>query len=234
MTPGEVIIHRVYPHCMDPGSAAVCLTEEEKSRAERFHFAKDSIHWANCRASLRQILGRQIGLPPSEVPLVFAEFGKPLLAAPFDWLHFNLSHCPDLAVVALCLDGPVGIDLEAFERASGLLDCETSFCHPEEIRTLPADAAARAAQLLRIWTAKEAVLKSLGTGLSHPPEDVRILFGPSNAVAKSDSGLQGIGKLCIQSIGRWIPVSYCGFVSYGDAVGSVRQESTMSQNIKNL
>ena len=51
---------------------------------------------------------------------------------------------------------------------------------------------ARASQLLRIWTAKEAVLKALGTGLSHPPESVRICFLPARSTASSELPLAGI------------------------------------------
>jgi 4'-phosphopantetheinyl transferase len=192
MMPGEVIIHSVRPHLGNPEIAASYLNEEEKSRAARFHFSKDAIHWMVCRASLRQLLGQVIGLIPSEVPFVFSEYGKPALDAPFDRLHFNLSHCPDLALIAISMDGPVGIDLESLDRAVDLLECENSFCHPEEIRLLPCETNARASQLLRIWTAKEAVLKALGTGLSFPPDEIQVIFGSSMATAKSDRALEGI------------------------------------------
>ncbi|MEO5714286.1 MAG: 4'-phosphopantetheinyl transferase superfamily protein [Luteolibacter sp.] len=208
MTPGQVIIHPVFPHRLSPDFVDACLTDEEKSRAARFHFPNDATHWAACRAALRAILGREIGLAPREVPLVFSEFGKPLLASPFNSLHFNLSHCPDLAIVALSLDGPVGIDLESLARATDLLECENSFCHPEEIRTLDADKEVRATQLLRIWTAKEAVLKALGTGLSHPPELVRIVFGPEDTVAESE---QGLSEIEIQMIRRLENPAFEGF-----------------------
>lgn len=192
MTSGQVILHLIYPNRISPEFPIACLTRDEKSRAARFRFPKDAAHWATCRASLRQILAEQIGLAAAEVPLIFSEFGKPSLAPPFDSLHFNLSHCPDLAIVALSIDGPLGVDLESVTRASELLECENSFCHPEEIRSLPAESAARACQLLRIWTAKEALLKALGTGLSHPPEEIQIVFGALNAVGVCHPPLAGI------------------------------------------
>ncbi len=192
MTVGTVNIHIVVPHSISPAVAAACLTDDEKSRAARFHFPHDANHWIACRAALRQILGNEIGMKPVDVPLIYSEFGKPSLAPPFDSIHFNLSHCPDLAIVALGSDGPVGVDLESVARASELLGCESSFCHPEEIHSLPADALVRAHQLLRIWTAKEALLKALGTGLSHPPEGLQIVFGALNAVALSSQPLAGV------------------------------------------
>ena len=197
MTSGSVRIKIIIPNSVSADVAADCLTPEEKSRAARFHFPRDATHWAACRAALRQILGEEIGMKPVEVPLIFSEFGKPLLAPPFDSIHFNLSHCPDLAIVALGNDGPLGVDIESTSRASELLGCENSFCHPEEIRSLSADPDARAVQLLRIWTAKEALLKALGTGLSQPPEEVQIVFGELNAVASSSQSLAGIEQQLI-------------------------------------
>ncbi len=192
MTPGQVSIHLVFPKIISQDAGLACLSAEEKARADRFRFEKDATHWIACRASLRMILGQAIQRPPREVPLTLSENGKPLLAPPYDSLHFNLSHCSDLAVVALSTAGPVGIDLESLDRAQDLIECATTFCHPLEISELPSETGARAAQLLRIWTAKEALLKALGSGLSHPPERVRICFRPTRSTAWSDSPLAGI------------------------------------------
>lgn len=186
------MVHLVFPRRIRADAAKLCLTQEERIRAERFRFREDAIHWIACRANLRIILGKMIQLPPDEVPLVLSKYGKPILAPPFDALHFNLSHCSDLAVVALGIDGPVGIDLEKIDRAMDLLECESTFCHPVETRNLPDETIPRARQLLRIWTAKEAVLKALGTGLSHPPEIVRIDFRKPFSQAVSDRPVVGI------------------------------------------
>jgi phosphopantetheinyl transferase len=136
-----------------------------------------------------RILGAALNLSPQDVPITLAAHGKPVLDAPFSHLHFNLSHCSDLALVALCGDGPVGVDLESVSRAVDLTECETAFCHPDEIRDLPLHTAARASRLLDIWTAKEALLKSRGTGLLHPPEKIRLRFAPSGLELINDSGL---------------------------------------------
>jgi len=196
MITGEVIIHVIRPADLSAQEAKAFLTADERERAARFRFEKDAAHWMACRAALRRILGDAIGLPPLEVPLIPATYGKPMLAAPHDGLHFNLSHCADLALLAITETGPVGIDLEQKARAPELLECETSFCHPMEIAALPKDFTAKAAALLDIWTAKEAVLKALGTGLSHPPESVRIL----KDTAISDTHLEGVKNLTIHRL----------------------------------
>jgi 4'-phosphopantetheinyl transferase len=200
MTAGRIIVHVVSPAAISREAALECLTDEEIARAGRFYFEKDAMHWMACRSHLRSILGEAIQRPPHEVPLSLSEYGKPSLAPPFQSLHFNLSHCRDLAVIALTFDGPVGIDLEALGRATDLQECETTFCHPDEILGLPAGNEHRARQLLRIWTAKEAVLKAMGTGLSHPPESTRIVFGQPGGFAVADPPLAGIEHLRLHEL----------------------------------
>jgi 4'-phosphopantetheinyl transferase len=173
-TGGTVVVHIVDPALVsDPEQV---LTAEEAALARRFRFEKDADHWRACRAALRLILGRALGVPAAELELHTAEFGKPFLDGPHAGLHFNLSHCEDLALVALCCDGPVGVDIEPAGRAPSLLECVEVFCHPDEIAALPAEAeeARRAAALLEIWTGKEALLKALGTGLSLAPQTVAL------------------------------------------------------------
>jgi len=198
--PGTVTIRFIVPGEINPRDALACLSNEEKLRAGRFHFPKDSIHWMACRAGLRKVLGQITGLSPLDVPLLISENGKPLLAAPFQHLHFNLSHCDDLAVVACSSDGPVGVDLEPFRRAPELLECVATFCHPVETTSLPVSGEARASQLLKIWTAKEAVLKALGSGLFTAPETLRIDFERQPATGIPDVPMEGVTDQHIHEI----------------------------------
>jgi 4'-phosphopantetheinyl transferase len=220
MTAGTATIHIVSPAAIPREIALECLTPEEIARAGRFRFEADAIHWMACRAHLRKVLGDAIQLPPREVPLAYSDFGKPALAPPYQALHFNLSHCRDLAVIALTRDGPVGIDLEATTRAADLLECKSTFCHPAEINSLPDEQTARTRQLLRIWTAKEAVLKAMGTGLSHPPESVRILFGQTVSSAISDRPLAGLEN---QNLHELLHAGFDGYQTFISVPNSVTQ-----------
>jgi 4'-phosphopantetheinyl transferase len=232
MTAGTATVHIVAPAAISRKIAVDCLTPEEIARAGRFRFEADADHWMACRANLRIILGEAIQRPPREVPLIFSEYGKPALAPPFHFLHFNLSHCHDLAVIALTRDGPVGIDLEATARAADLLECESTFCHSAEILSLPEDNEERARQLLRIWTAKEALLKALGTGLSHPPETVRILFENPVGTAISDRPLVGVESQSLHELLDARLDGYQTFVSAPTAVTGIQMihDSICSDN----
>lgn len=188
MKEDSVTIHMIAPDLV--ASAADSLTNEELIHAKKFRFDDDRRRWKAYRAALRRILGKEIGVDPLSVPLVHTAFGKPLLDRPYERLNFNLSHSPDLALLALSYAGPVGIDIEANIRAKELLECIDTFCHPKEVHHLPSEEIARADALMDIWTAKEAMLKALGTGLSHPPESVCINF--KDGTAESDLDLPGL------------------------------------------
>lgn len=184
MTPSQAAIHIIVPDAVHCGWDD--LTDAERSRASKFRFEMDAIHWIACRAALRRILGGICGISPGDVPLDLTATGKPFLADPFSHIHFNISHCPDLAVVSIC-GQPTGIDIERLDRAADLLECEQTFCHPGEIAALPTPPAERADKLLEIWTSKESVLKALGTGLTQPPEKVRMAPAGSSSIAYCDT-----------------------------------------------
>ena len=171
---GRATVIIVDPARIGDAVVTASLNRDEQTQAMRFRFEKDARHWRACRAALRTILGRALQTAPAELVFHFGEHGKPHLAAPHHSLHFNLSHCHNLALVVLSGSGPLGIDLEPADRAGRLLGCEASFCHPEEIRVLPSATGTRAAALLDLWTSKEALLKALGTGMSLAPESVSL------------------------------------------------------------
>ena len=91
---------------------------------------------------------------------IIGERGKPRLAAgPF----FSLSHTESAVAVAIALTEEVGVDLEAVSpRPAGF--AARYFSDAEQAAV--AAAADPASELIRIWTAKEAEGKRLGSGLS--------------------------------------------------------------------
>jgi 4'-phosphopantetheinyl transferase len=183
------LVHIVDPSLFPPSMGEKILTAEEKARAARFHFPADRDRWSACRTALRMILSARLGLSPREIPLLTEAHGKPALPEDLP-LAFNLSHCHDLALVVTCNRAPLGIDIEPLARASSLEGCENTFCHPAELAALPAEDGPRNLALLELWTAKEAFLKALGTGLSHPPEEVLVSIAEGTATSPGLPDLQ--------------------------------------------
>lgn len=217
MKPETVSIHiiRSGPHRDD--SAWLSLSAKERLRATSFVFKDDAANWIARRAAMRRILGQLVDILPAELPIVVSDDGKPGLAEPFDHLHFSLTHSKDLALLAVCVDGQVGVDVEPSGRASDLTGCESTFCHPSEIASLPVEPLARASMLLDIWTAKEALLKALGTGLTHPPETVRI----HSDTARSDIPIAGIDEQAIHRLNHPALAGYRAAVSAPRSVNRI-------------
>ncbi len=219
MKSGQVEIHVIFP---DAIGAPAFLTVSEQERAGRFRFEDDRRRWSACRAALRNILAHELEMAAEDVPIVIDLMGKPMLATPWQDLHFNLSHCDGLAVVALSRDAPVGIDIECETRAADLPECETSFCHPAELASLPSKASDRAIALLDIWTAKEALLKAVGTGLTTAPEKLRIDFTAKPYGAIADPFDVEISKQRVHPLAHPLLKDYRGHLSITSEIREMR------------
>ena len=88
-------------------------------------------------------------------------------------LHFNLSHSGNLALCAVRLDAPVGVDVEYLDPSIDICQLLEECCTPQEASSLGAlPSQARFLSFFRLWTRKEAYLKATGQGLSVPLCDV--------------------------------------------------------------
>jgi 4'-phosphopantetheinyl transferase len=90
----------------------------------------------------------------------------------------SLTHCNALAVVALSACPACGVDAEEL-RNLGDLNLVTALIFNERDKEQAACLLAHQENehVLRVWTAKESVLKALGTGLAVPPTDVVLAGG---------------------------------------------------------
>jgi len=149
------------------------------------HLRDDEIHvwWLDYhpvlgRAPLHRVLAGYLDIPVAEVSLVDGEHGRPALAASHgSGLGFNWSHSGDHAVIAVGRHITAGIDLERQQRRPRALDIANRYFSREEAETLAGlPENQRDAAFLRLWTAKEAVLKALGRGLAFGLDRLNISF----------------------------------------------------------
>ena len=166
----DIRLHLIDPTKIDAAWARSVLSLDEKERADRFVFPDDARRWTCVRAECRRRLAEHLDLPIDEISWEYGAHEKPsIIGHP---LAFNLSHSKSLSALAIATKGPIGVDLEPEARGEDLVEDLHAFCHPEEIARLPDLGRGRA--LIELWTAKEAFLKALGTGLSQPPEQVSV------------------------------------------------------------
>ncbi len=112
------------------------------------------IHMA-AELTLRALLAEHTGADLGSFRFLRTAQGKPYAEhAP----HFNLSHSGDWLLCAVS-DTPVGVDIERPRKVSPALIRRV--CTPAELAFL----AGQPERFLQVWTAKEAYLKYLGTGI---------------------------------------------------------------------
>jgi 4'-phosphopantetheinyl transferase len=165
------------------------LSEDERARADRFHFPRDRRRFVVAHAALRLILGLYTGKSPESLRFEVGRYGKPTLAGG-PGPCFNLTHSGELAVVGLAPDRELGVDVEQLRDMADLQSMAARFFTPAEqtalLRFLP---AVRGRAFLDGWTRKEAVMKALGLGVAQPPESIEVSLEPGNATLHRLNGL---------------------------------------------
>lgn len=189
------------------------LDDEEREKASRFHFAQHRRHFVVGRGVLRLLLARYLATLPQDVRFNYGSHGKPALGGAHhaSSLRFNVSHSGELALYAFVEDQEVGVDVECIKADFTTEEIAERFFSPHEVETLNALVAAeRPAEFFRYWTRKEAYIKALGTGLSHPLNEfdvsvaipgwsiVDLDVGPGYAAALAVDGLiHGLQKFTL-------------------------------------
>jgi 4'-phosphopantetheinyl transferase len=166
----------------NPGDCAL-LGTGERERAKRFVFAEHAARFVTARAALRRILGLATGIRPEEVAIVEGAEGRPELRGLAPPLHFNLSHSGDVAVIALCREAQVGVDVEHLRPIEK--DLVERFFSPAEQAALAALSGEDWLRgFYRCWTRKEAFVKGLGQGLLLPLDEFDVSIGKTPALLR--------------------------------------------------
>jgi 4'-phosphopantetheinyl transferase len=158
------------------------LSEDERQRAERFHFVRDHHMFTACRAKLRRLLAERTGTLPESLTFDYGHRGKPSLRG--SALSFNLSHAGPWFACAIS-DGPaIGIDIEHIHPLEDMASMARHFFAPAEVAHLESlPEAQRTHSFFECWTRKEAVIKATGEGVSRPLDSFEVAFGPGVAPA---------------------------------------------------
>jgi 4'-phosphopantetheinyl transferase len=183
------------------------LSEEERQRAERFHFVRDRERYIRARGKLRSLVGKYLSQLPEEIRFTYGAQGKPAVAGD---LQFNLAHSGGYASYAFSVGKRVGVDIEQARPMDDAEALAQRFFSPEECDDLlSVRHEQRNAAFFACWTRKEAFVKAVGAGLTLSLKSFRVslLPGAEAGLLKNDHG------------GEWTlfdvhPVAgYCGAVA---------------------
>ena len=146
-------------------AALALLTPDERRAWRRIALAGAARRFGHRRAARRVVLAHHLGLPPARIDIAEAPRGRPYLAAPAGAPCFSATGTGDLAILAICDGGPVGVDAEMLRPLADARLADRLLPEGPRARWREADPAEGAEMLLHAWTATEAVLKASGAGL---------------------------------------------------------------------
>ncbi|TDI78073.1 MAG: 4'-phosphopantetheinyl transferase superfamily protein [Bacteroidetes bacterium] len=184
--PTNVSVHRlVYDESLVEEWTSLLSAEENVRLAEMKHENRRRSFLMG-RASLRLMLSALRGVPALDIIIRVEENGS--IVSPDTPWHISLAHSGEEAVSVASLQR-VGVDLEVVsKRDDDLLGYITHESEFELIDPLPLE---RQEKLLLCWTAKEAVLKALGTGLRRSPKSVRVIRVDQNPLRMCIKDVEG-------------------------------------------
>jgi 4'-phosphopantetheinyl transferase len=141
-----------------------------------------------------------VELPPELLAFEIGPYGKPALgqASGDPRVEFSLSHSHGVGVLAVGLEDELGIDIERLRPFDDAMAIAKRLFTAEEQRVLRAlPEPDRPGAFFRYWTGKEAVVKSVGRGLSQPLDGFGLrLDGATPEQVDVDCG--GV------SVARWV------------------------------
>ncbi|MGY1638682.1 4'-phosphopantetheinyl transferase family protein [Geodermatophilus sp. SYSU D00742] len=156
------------------GRVLATLPPERRARLRRYRHRTDVERGALADVSAALLVADRTGVAPGDVAVVRSGSGAPVVVGDprAVGLRVSLAHAGRWVACALS-DRAVGVDVEVVRTLS-----------PSAVAGMLPRAAARAAlagdsatcsrRAVRLWTATEAYLKWLGTGLAVDPRDVRL------------------------------------------------------------
>lgn len=173
------------------------LDEAERDHAQRFRRVEDRVRFVLARSALRGLLAGRLDVSPQALRFGASAHGRPVLIAPADSqaFAFNVSHSGPHALIALSSAREVGIDVELLAQGHDWRALSAIACTDSERATLERMAErAQARAFVRIWTAKEAVLKAVSVGIAEDLQafsiDPREAGGAASAPCLRSPGVQ--------------------------------------------
>lgn len=155
-------------------------------------------------AAVRALLGKTFRLPADAVPLARDARGRPQLHAPLAGHDCNWSHSGQRLLLALGEGLRLGIDVELIRPRPRVAALAERYFHPDEaawLRAQPDDA--RLPAFVRLWCAKEAVLKAHGEGIAFGLEKLR--FGEHDGRLRLDGCVPALGTPADWALHEWAP-----------------------------
>jgi 4'-phosphopantetheinyl transferase len=159
------------------------LSEDERSRSDRFKKEYLKRNFIAARGNLRIILAQWLNCEPREIYFQYGDRGKPYLQTSqttrnSQEIYFNLAHSQNMAIYAVSRDRDVGIDLEFMNPKCDFEGIAKRYFLPSEQQVIQylgdRDRNLAIQAFYRAWTLKEAYGKATGAGIANLLESLEV------------------------------------------------------------
>jgi 4'-phosphopantetheinyl transferase len=193
------------------------LAEDERMKASRFRFKEHQQRYIAARGILRKVLGFYLKISGDAIEFEYSSHGKPKISnLNAINLQFNVSHSQDLALYGITRDRRIGVDLEYLRDLDDADKIARRFFSPTESALVASLQGQEQRQVFfQFWTAKEAYLKAIGSGLAGGLDKVEIAL-KSQAIA-----LLSVGETS-ENIANW---SLDSFIPQPNYIATVATET---------
>lgn len=149
----------------------------QQADINRYRFAHDRNKRLLTRSFLFEYLAAQY--PVTDFELVYNEYKKPsLLSVP--QIHFSFSYSKDYVLIGISNGKKLGIDIEYIDHSVPVTDMAADIMCPDELRHFHSFNKGAAEQFhffFHVFSAKESIIKSFGTGLYFDVKKLNTLAG---------------------------------------------------------
>jgi len=158
------------------------LDDDERRRANAFRLDGDRWAFTTAHATLRRALALRFDRPARDWVFGREALGRPFVLNPPAGRdpRFSLSHTDGLIAVAVTEGVEIGVDVERVVPARVDLGNLRAYLAAEEAADVE-NALDPVASFFAFWTAREALLKARGVGLTPPMGCFALSFPPDRA-----------------------------------------------------
>lgn len=160
-------------HIEQPASAIVLygLQSYFSSYEKLVLFENKSLHTYGLsligKTTVKIALSRILKIKVKQIEFDLTQYGQPFLKKPqYTSINFNISHSGNYVAIIISDNSNVGIDIE--DKSDVDFDLMNLFCTKEEMYyiTSSQQVKEKTERFYELWTLKEAILKSDGTGIN--------------------------------------------------------------------
>lgn len=188
---------------------AALLDAAECAKCDGLMFARDRRDFIAGHALVRRTLSRYSPVTETEWAFEVGPYGKPSIVERLRGsppLVFNLSHTAGAVGCAIGTGVELGVDVESIDRGGNDLMklAERYFARSEVAQLVEPPAGERCTRFVELWVLKEAYIKAVGRGLSHPlgsfafelsgQEGLRFIAPPGESAARWQFALFAAGE----------------------------------------